>query len=90
MEDNHFNTLVQNTETQISDPSSTVTVFDWDKPFNQENEESTMDEDDEDSSSDRVVCDLSGRLFLQGNTRCQWTVGVRGLISERERCIYIL
>ncbi|KAI8540896.1 hypothetical protein RHMOL_Rhmol08G0021000 [Rhododendron molle] len=64
MEDTHFSTLGQDPETQISDPSI-ATVFDWDKPFNEENQESPMDEDEE-SSTDHMVCDSSARLILSG------------------------
>ncbi|KAG5534331.1 hypothetical protein RHGRI_022456 [Rhododendron griersonianum] len=64
MEDIHFSTLGQDPEAQISDPSI-APVFDWDKPFNEENQESPMDEDEE-SLTDRMVCDSSARLILSG------------------------
>ncbi|KAF7134996.1 hypothetical protein RHSIM_Rhsim08G0017900 [Rhododendron simsii] len=64
MEDTHFSALGQDPETQISDPSI-ANVFDWDKPFNEENQESPMDEDEE-SSTNRMVCDSSARLILSG------------------------
>ncbi|KAI8540894.1 hypothetical protein RHMOL_Rhmol08G0020800 [Rhododendron molle] len=86
MEDTHFSTLGQDPETQISDPSI-ATAFDWDKPFNEENQESPMDEDEE-SSTDHmgdfdIICGVGGEApvvrsrYGRGGPVTLWSFMVR-------------
>ncbi|XP_052197998.1 kinesin-like protein KIN-14R isoform X2 [Diospyros lotus] len=67
MEDIQFSTLAREPE-NLNSISSVPGVLDWDLPLNQESRDSTTDEDDE-SSTDFIVCDSGSRLIPNGFAR---------------------
>ncbi|XVF59122.1 hypothetical protein PTKIN_Ptkin07bG0249900 [Pterospermum kingtungense] len=75
MDNSHLNAFLQNPETLFPN-SSIPRVFDWEKgdlALNQDNPSSAMDEDEEESLVDSMLCDSNSRLIPSGFSKCNST-----------------
>ncbi|GMI94118.1 MALECTIN DOMAIN KINESIN 2 [Hibiscus trionum] len=75
MDNAQINSFLQNPETLFHN-SSIPTVFDWEKggmTSNQDNPSSAMDEGEEESLVDSMLCDSNSRLIPSGFSKCNCT-----------------